>query len=524
MGNAAESLYNNYVKDALAVKASLFEEESGINNDVKDAWGTFQNFANLIFIILFLVVIFSQLTGVGIDNYGIKKILPKLILVAVLMNLSYYICLICIDLSNIVGNGVQSIFDSLGSSLTTKITSSSSIGSEIGTTALTAVPILIALVGVGVAIWENPAILLTLLVSALGVVIAIFFLFILLSARQAAIVVLTVISPLAFVCNILPNTKKMFDKWLNAGKGLLLVYPICGLLVGGGGYVSKLLLTAGMAKDQGFVSAFTAMLVSIVPLFFFPSVLKGSFAALGNIGAKISGFGDRLRGGATRGLRNMDRYKQAQERGIERRTRIRAGYDRNGNKKQVNGLGRFMRGGRRQMQRESLKYQKMISERGSLEATEGEDFMLATETANEMKNIVASGEINNMGTLQTRLQDALISGNRAKIRAYTDALTAKGEDGRDAVKTAYNNAVNSGRMTSASARTFADNIMANHAADYKNNNRSMFEVARSINTGGASTTIDSYIASHAADLAGKVTSTTIGNMDDSFRRDLRGLS
>ena len=523
LSNAANDVYNNTVEPMLQIQPELFSQNE--NYGTRYAWGIFQTIANILFVILFLFVIFSQLTGVGIDNYGIKKILPKLILVIILVNLSYYICLICVDLSNILGNSLQNMFDSLplsANGMATSITIEDGANSkafEIAATGLTGVALLGTLV-IGIwAVIANPAIILSLLVSALGIVIAIFFLFILLAMRQAAIIVLTVLSPVVFVCYLLPNTKKLFDKYIQLGKALLLLYPICGLLVGGGNYVSRLLLSSGFAKANGLATAFTAMIVGIVPIFFIPTLLKGSFAALGNLGARISGVGERLRGGVTRGIRNSDSYKQAQERGIERRTRIRAGYDKNGNKREVGAFGRLMRGGRRQMQRESLRYQKMISDRGSLEATEGEDFMLATETANEMKNLVATGDINNIGAMRNGLVAALQSGDRAKIRAYTDGLSLKGEDGRAAVKAAYNSVVRSGGMTTASARTFADNIMANHAADYKNNSRSMFEAAKAISTASTDAALTSAASrtsfSYAGvDLAGKVTATTIGNMDD----------
>ena len=73
----------------------------------------------------------------------------------------------------------------------------------IGSTAITGVVVLGSLVGMVGAIWANPAILLSLLVSALGIAISIFFLFILLSAREAAIVVMVVLAPLSnlwFAC------------------------------------------------------------------------------------------------------------------------------------------------------------------------------------------------------------------------------------------------------------------------------------------------------------------------------------
>ena len=329
LGKAAKDAYTDLVEPSLNVPASLFSKNE--DEGTKKAWDVFQNIANGLFIVLFLIVIFSQLTGVGIDNYGIKKILPKLILVAILVNLSYYICLICVDLSNIFGNGLKDLFDNLSTGAPTlSIPDSNLTGKSIGTTAITGVAVLAAMVGMVGAVWQNPAILLSLLVSALGVVIAIFFLFILLAAREAAIVALVVISPVAFVCYVLPNTKKLFDKWLSLGKGLLLVYPICGLLVGGGNYVSRLLLSSGFGTN-GFIAAFTAMIVGIVPVFFIPTVLKGSFAAMGNIGAKISGFGEKMRGGATRGIRNAEGYKNAQKMGLERRTRLKAGLDKNGN-------------------------------------------------------------------------------------------------------------------------------------------------------------------------------------------------
>ena len=531
MGNAAVEAYTDFVEPSLRIEPKLFNQEG--DSGTKQGWSIFQGVANILFIIMFLVVIFSQLTGMGIDNYGIKKILPKLIVVAILVNLSYYICLICVDLSNILGSGLRALFDGLPASVPADVTAAiGSTGTGMGLLSVG----LLAAVAVGGAwmIWSNPAMLLSLLVGALGVLISILFLFVLLAGREAAVVVLTVISPLAFVCYALPNTKKLFDKWMKLGEGLLLVYPICGLMVGGGNYASRLLLAAGVASS-GFVGALTAMLMGIVPIFFVPTVLKGSFAAMGSVGAKISGIGKLLGGSLQKGVRNSNGYKDLQMRGMERRTRIRAGYDKNGNKivgkggKPMGIFRRALRGGERNMQRSALAYQKMVSDRGSLKATEGEDFMLAVETANEMKRIVASGEINRSADLETGLRTALGSGDKAKIRAYTDALVTKGEDGRGAIRRAYDRAISApSAATSDAARVFADNIMANHAADFKNNNRSMYEVAKTINTStgaaatGAGATVGSYVAAHQADLAGKVTATTIGNMDDEAFKEIFG--
>lgn len=322
LSDSADSFYS-YIQRFLDVDPALF---SGGDEGARTAWETFRNMANVVFIILLLVVIISQLTGVGIDNYGVKKILPKLILSAVLINLSYLICLIAVDFSNIVGNGIMGLFDSLPSGeLATTIEGAQwSVGSGLVSIGI------ISIVGVSafIVFMKNPAVLLSLLVSALGIVIAIIFLFVLLAAREAAIIVLIIISPLAFACLMLPNTKKYFEKWLKAGQGLLLLYPVCSLMIGGGDYVSRLMMSVN--ENAGFMSALFAMLIGIAPIFFIPTVLKGAFAAFGSIGAKLSGLGDKMRGGATRGIRSSEGYKRL-------RTQVNAGTDSQGN---LRGLGR----------------------------------------------------------------------------------------------------------------------------------------------------------------------------------------
>ena len=360
IGEASDHMYEEYVEPALRVDPKLFSDD---NQSVRIGWNTFRDIANIIFVILLLVVIFSQLTGVGIDNYGIKKILPKLIVAAVLINLSFIICVLAVDISNILGNSFQALFNELGNTLPTaediEIADNSIItGSEVTAGGrLASVGILSSAVVAGGMMWRNPAIILSLFVSAIGVVISIVFLFIILAVREAAVVVLIVISPVAMVCYMLPNAKKFFDRWFKGFQGLLLVYPICGLLVGGGDYVAKLLLTNGFIQ-QGFISAFTAMIAGIVPIFFIPMVLKNSFAALGNLGSMISNIGRGASRMATGRIRESGAYKNLQESGRMRETRIRAGVDTDGNARNLSRLGVAMRGGKRNLARNRAQYLK----------------------------------------------------------------------------------------------------------------------------------------------------------------------
>lgn len=538
LGDMAEGVYNEYVEPALQVSPKLFTEGG---DATLNAWSTFRDIANVIFVIVLLVVIFSQLTGVGIDNYGIKKILPKLIVMAVLVNLSYVLCILAVDVSNILGNGFQSLFNGMSNNLsapsytiTTDAGESEPINADT-ITGLTGVGILGMIVVAGAAIWASPAILISLLVAAIGVAVSIFFLFILLSARQAAILVMVVMSPIAVVMYVLPNTKNLFDRWLKMFEGLLFVYPICGLLVGAGGYVSKLLIVSG-ASSGNFIWSFMAMIVSIVPIFFIPTVLKSAFSAMGKMGGTLAGLGTMASRGATSRIRNSEMYRNAEQSSLERQARIRGGFDREGNTSaRRRALGTILSGGRRNRQRNALRYQSMLRDRGSLEATEGENFMLETQASNLLKSLEASGATNNIGGmggdgeapsgLTGGLYNALRNGDRAGIVAYTDALSAKGEHGRNGVKAAYNAAVESGAISQQAANTFANNIMSNHAADYKNNARSMFEVANQINRGGQVLTTgqqmegsrennNGLLSTGQAYLANRASAGTMGNMDD----------
>lgn len=324
MGDGAEGMYQNMVVPMLEIKSYLF---NGQDTAVYRAWSTFRDMANVMFVIVLLVVIFSQVTGIGIDNYGIKRILPKLIVCIVLINMSYLICAILIDLSNILGNGLRLMFDNLGSELNVDTImidqpaqaypSGASAGSGFAATAIegmVGVGLLVGFAKMAGPIWAlgfGPMILISLLFGALGVLISIAFTFFLLGARQSAIVVLVTISPVIVLFSALPNTKSVYSRFVKMFQLLLFVYPIMGLLSGGGNYVSKLLLLAAPGE---FYMALTAMVVGIVPIFFLPSLLKEAIAAVPRIGQMLSGFGDKARSNVSRfgnNLMNSESMKDA---------------------------------------------------------------------------------------------------------------------------------------------------------------------------------------------------------------------
>ena len=329
-----QEFYENWIEPFLNININLFrtqlDDDGSLLTDASDTnqsniyqvWTAFQAIANLAFVVVFLFVIFSQLTGIGIDNYGIKKILPKLIVCAIMINLSYIICMIAVELSNIIGFALkgfltQTQFVPNVENIAIKVNQSTPSGELPTFGARLAVVGIIAGIAIPYALAVGWAVLIPALVLVLSVLMSLFFLFAMLGIRQALVVILVCLSPLAFVCYMLPNTKKLFDKWFSVFKAMLLAFPICSGLVYGGDLVAKILVIANQSSD-GIVSSlgilFTAAIVSIAPVFMIPGLIRKGLDAMGGLGAKLSGIQARGRGLADRGIRSTNLAKDLQSR------------------------------------------------------------------------------------------------------------------------------------------------------------------------------------------------------------------
>lgn len=271
-GKLADAGYSS-VSMFLDISPDIFNDNPELGG-AKQAWNFFRDIANVVFVLLFLWVIFSQISNVGVSNYGIKKILPKLILGAILINLSFYICQLAVDLSNILGYALKGVLE--GASLRAE-TSDTGLGGGFvalltGALGLVGAPLFAFLtVSVPMLIW-------TLLSIAAALLILVF--------RQAAVILLIAISPIAFAAWLLPNTESLFKKWVSAFKGLLVVFPVVSLMYGSGK-----LAGAVLSNSSGGIMQFVAMCAPIVPLIATPFVIKSSLNSLGSLGAKLSNNG-----------------------------------------------------------------------------------------------------------------------------------------------------------------------------------------------------------------------------------------
>lgn len=244
---ATDNAYEYMATWFLETPPELFNNAS----PTKGAWEQARNLANVAFVLALIILIYSQITGGLMSNYGIKRMLPRLIIAAVAVNISYYICQGMVDLSNIMGYNLKDALDDLSKDLPKVLGSGNGVidnntsGGVVG--GLTGMSVT-ALALVGGLVWGIVAIM----TGSIGVVLAaIMFILVILLLRKAFIVLLIVVSPLAFVAYLLPNTEKYYKQWMSMFSHLLLLFPITSLLMGMGQLASGIVLNAGVQGHQG---------------------------------------------------------------------------------------------------------------------------------------------------------------------------------------------------------------------------------------------------------------------------------
>ena len=259
-------------------------ETTNQNSGIYLAWVIMRNISNVAFIVAFLVIIYSQLTSVGISNYGVKKMLPRLVIAAVLVNLSFTFCAVLLDLSNIAGYAFQDAFMGIKNTIST-------VGENTGvgwTWSEVIVMILSngALAGGVVATVAMGAELLPLALSALvGIGLVLLLVLLIMAARQALIVILIIISPLAFVCYLLPGTEKWFKKWRDLFFTMLVFFPAFAVVFGGA-QLAGIIIIQNATGANGGIMQILGMVVQVIPLALTPIILKLSGGVLG----KFAGF------------------------------------------------------------------------------------------------------------------------------------------------------------------------------------------------------------------------------------------
>lgn len=294
LGGIADNAYG-LVSQLLTVEP--LKTDTSPSNGIYTAWSYMRNIANIVFVIAFLVIIYSQISGAGVSNYGIKKLLPKLIVAAILVNTSYWICAIAVDLSNIIGTSVTSLMTSITNGMPKPAGDPAASfwnGSD-GNSGI------IALILTGtVVVFLGLSVLLPVLIAVIAAILTVL---VVLMLRQALIVILIFMSPLAFVALLLPNTEELFKRWKQLFTTMLLMFPIIALVFGGSALASRVInVGANNGGASGWFMQIIAAGVAVIPLFIVPTLMKAAGGLLNRFAGVVNnpskGMFDRMRKGA----------------------------------------------------------------------------------------------------------------------------------------------------------------------------------------------------------------------------------
>ncbi|MGI9027274.1 MAG: hypothetical protein ACR2FM_00285 [Candidatus Saccharimonadales bacterium] len=259
-----------------------------------------------------------------LDAYTVRKAIPRIVFAVIAINLSIYFCIALIDITEVVGRGINQLlvgpfvnsdsFSSVGAS-------DPEVGGILGAFGydgflqgmLTTIFGLAAFAGA--ALIGLIGLLGPLLITITLIVLAVLFTLVI---RQGLLVFLIIVSPIAFVCYVLPGTEKYFKSWLDLFTKTLLIYPIIAIIFAMSNVLGAILLSAGgsggsmllnpattlpqittFAQDAPTGDALKILVVIVImyaPLFLIPFAFKMAGGAIGQIG-NMATKGARIGGG-----------------------------------------------------------------------------------------------------------------------------------------------------------------------------------------------------------------------------------
>lgn len=233
------------------------------------------------------------------DAYTIKKVMPRLVIAAILIQLSWPLFTGLIYITGQIAWGIEGLlYAPFGGR------EALNVGALIGQAAnggvdVTLVGVLGLTAGIGGVIALGPAGLLSL---GITVLLALLIAFFVLAIRQVVLVVLLVTAPLALVAWILPNTEKLWKLWWESFSKLLLMYPMILLLIAGGRVAAKIAaeVSADSSANDGFGIAIV-VLAFFAPFFLIPK----TFQLAGSAFANIAGIANNRSRGAFDRLKNF---------------------------------------------------------------------------------------------------------------------------------------------------------------------------------------------------------------------------
>jgi hypothetical protein len=255
---------------------------------IQEVWSKFLTIANVLFVLAFLLMTISTALNIGIfDAYTVKKLLPRIIIAALIANLSFPLCYLVINMTNIMGGGVYAMITSLTPS------SAGSLGTGPGVALSGGIAAGVGAAIVGIATGGIFAVIPALLAALFGI----FITYSIVLIRRILILLLIVMSPIAAVLWVLPGGDGLAKRWWKTFIQMLMVYPLIMGFIAAGQLASNITLisaTKNGANDAGFFEGITSLLLIVLPLFMLPAVFKMATSTIANLTGMINDKGKGL--------------------------------------------------------------------------------------------------------------------------------------------------------------------------------------------------------------------------------------
>ena len=274
-------------------------------------WTHVRDFADVLFILVFFAIIASTILQQdigGLNPYTIKTIWVRLILATIMVQASFLISGLIVDIGNVMGLGVGSLMGLVTGGANTPAATLTNF-----TTNLLGGSVAAVAVG-GIAILTTWEIAIPVL---LGILLSLLVAFLTLGARFLFISILIVISPIACVAWVLPNTRHYMNDWMKLLMRLVMMFPIIIGVFALAGVVNEILpfssdsTTGGAAK---IAAEAIKPLITIAAFLVIPETFKLAGKGLERAYGILNGASGKSRSV----LKNSQMYKDGQNKRRER--------------------------------------------------------------------------------------------------------------------------------------------------------------------------------------------------------------
>ncbi len=300
--SAAQSIFKSFIQPYLQTDPVTTDPE----NPVYVIWKAFRTLGNVVLIFALLFIVFGQSIGGGIvDAYTAKKTMPRILIAAILINLSIYICAVVVDIFNVLGSGlVRLIVTPLKESDLFKIKPAGIAADFVGIGAI------LSLVAGGYIFHllrrgestNNSGSLGTIIgyvmiFVVVPILLAVLGIFLTLIIRRATILLLIIISPVALALFAVPSADKYAKKWFDAFVKTLMVYPIITGIFGISQVLAVVTFQAGGGDSAAtsIVTLLATLIIAFAPLFMIPFSFKLAGGVIGGIANTVRSGRDNLK-------------------------------------------------------------------------------------------------------------------------------------------------------------------------------------------------------------------------------------